>query len=516
VPKPLTAGTASAQEGPESGFSKRQKILLFALLAATAALKIAFALAWRGYMTGDDLEIVQTAAKYAAGLPYEPWELRCLFHPIVLVWPLMKPAVLLGASDPATLDLLAALPTILFSTLAVALVAVLALRWGFRGSTALAAAFLYAFAWLPLTFGATPYPRPISTAFLLAAFVLVTTRRSAIPACLTAGVLAGAAFAVRWSEGVILLPLLGWTLWRFRDARRLAAILAGFAAGAALCAGLVDWLTWGRPFASLFAFVRIMGLEMPAAMLEREKPFSWYFVTVLRWAGPVLLLLLLPALRTRRARASILIFASIVVMLSGFGAKEWRYLQGAIPFLAIGAAAGWERIRESGHRGLAAAALLLCIPYGVERSVTLLRDKTAAGIDAARYFRAMRPAPKILALEQTWAYGDRLWLPEGVEIREIEYRKPLRPRAIGDSAAGADVTGVYALHLDRACLRALADLGFRPLVSFRRGTSYECSLFGRGAFAPPRRGRQASENPPAQEGPTPPQPTPAPARASRG
>lgn len=524
--KPFSSGTANAGT-PAGEFSRRQKSLLLVLLAVTAALKVALAATFRGYLTGDDLEIVETAARYAAGVAYRPWELRCLFHPIVLVWPVMRPAVLLGASDPATLDLLAAVPTILFSTLGVALVAALALRWGFRAPAALAAAFLYAFAWLPLGFGASPYPRPISTALFLAAFVLATAQRRAIPACFAAGTLAGAAFAVRWSEGIVLLPLLGWTLWRFRDSRRLLAILGGFASGAAVCAGLVDWLTWGRPFASLFAFVRIMWLEVPEARLLQEEHFPWYFRTALRWAGPLLLLLLIPAVRERRARPAIVIFVAVVILMSGFAHKEWRYLQIAIPFLAIAAAAGWERLSESGwlRRGLAAAALVLCIPYGLERTVTLLGDKRLAGLDAARFIRAMHPAPRILALEQQWAYGEHLWLGNDVEIREIEYNKPFHPGAIREAASEADVAAVYAAHLDRRSLVELASLGFRPLVSFRRGTSYECSLFGRGVFAPLRRetsaplrdgvSDRASENPSVREGPLPPRPTPAPARAPR-
>ncbi len=419
-------------------------------------------------------------------MDYHPWELRCLFHPIVLVAPVLKAAVLLGVSSPAMLDFLASLPTILFSTLGVALCALLALRWGFRGSSALAAAFLYSVAWLPLTFGSVPYPRPISTALFLAAFVLVTARSRPMPACLAAGVLAGAAFAVRWSEGVVLLPLLAWTLWRFRDARRVGAILAGFAAGAALCAGLVDWITWGRPFASLFSFYRILWLEIPLSRLQAEDRFPWYFRTSLRWAGPVLLLLLIPAVRERRARPAMAVFLATVILMSGFAHKEWRYLQIAIPFLAIAGAAGWDRLRDGGRRGLAAAALVLCVPYGLERTVTVLRDKVQSGIEAARFIAAMRPPPRVVALEQQWAYGEHLWLGNDVEIREIEYSKPIHPAAIRKAASGADVAAVYAWHLDPQSLAELAALGFRPIVSFRRGPSYECSVFGRGAFAPLR------------------------------
>jgi hypothetical protein len=406
----------------------------------------------------------------------------------------MKAGVLAGATDPATLDLLAALPTLFFSSLSVVLVALLARRWGWPVPAALAAAFLYGAAWLPLAYGASPYPRPISTALLLAAFVFATSERRPAAACLAAGALAGAAFAVRWSEGVVLVPLLGWTYWRFRDLRRCAALLAGFAGAACLCAGLVDWLTWGKPFASLFAFVRIMWLEIPEARLAREEGFGWYLYSLLRWLGPILLVLTLYGARSRRSRPALAVGAGIVVLVSCFAHKEWRYLQAAVPFLAMAAAGGWERLRERGLRVVAAAALLLCIPYGLERASATLGDRVESGLAAARYIRAMRPPPRVLALEQTWAYGEHLWLGNAVEIREIEYNKPFRAGAIRRAAAGADVVGAYAQHFDRASLEELAALGFRPLVSFPRGKSFECSLFGRGAFAPePRRRDEASE-----------------------
>ncbi|MDQ6893237.1 MAG: hypothetical protein M3167_11240 [Acidobacteriota bacterium] len=438
---------------------------------------------------------MQAAAKYAAGVSYSPWVLRCLFHPLVLVWPVMKAGVLAGASDPGSFDFLAALPTLFFSSLSVALVALLARRWGWPISTALAAAFLYGVAWLPLAYGASPYPRPISTALLLAAFVLATSERRPSAACLAAGALAGAAFAVRWSEGAVLLPLVAWTWWRYGDLRRCAALLAGFAAGAFLCAGLVDWLTWGTPFASLFAFVRIMWLEIPDARLAREKGFVWYLYSILRWLGPILLLLILYGARIRRYRPALVLGAGIVILMSCFAHKEWRYLQAAVPFLAMAAAGGWERLRERGLRAVAAAALLLSLPYGLERASATLGDRVASGLAAARYVRAMRPPPRVLALEQTWAYGEHLWLGNAVEIREIEYNKPFRAGAIRQAAAGADVVGAYAQHVDRASLEELAALGFRPLVSFPRVRSFECSLFGRGAFAPraPRQRNGASE-----------------------
>jgi hypothetical protein len=472
---------APAPDGP-------RRTALAALLAATTAWKITLAVTWRGYLTGDDLEVVETAAKYAAGVRYSPWELRCLFHPLGFVWPVMKTAVIAGASSPATLDLIATAPALIASAISILLVERLACRWGLSSRAALAAAFLYAFAWLPLAYGGTPFPRPVSTAMFVGAFVLAASERRPRWSCFAAGALGAAAFAVRWSEGVALLALLAWTWWRFRDGRRLACIVSGFAAGAALCVGLVDWATWGRPFASLAAFVRIMWLEIPQSRLAIEEGFPWYLRTTLLWAGPILVLLLFPALRARRARPAIALFFSIVLLMSGFAHKEWRYLQVAIPFLAIAAAAGWERMRMGGRvsRALAAAALVLAVPYGLDRTITLFRHKVLSGIDAALFIRALSPRPRVFAFEQQWAYGERLWLGNDAEIREIEYGHPLRPRAIRAAAEGADVAAVYSLHLDRAGLDELHRLGFRAIRSFRSGDSYECSLFGRGAFDPSR------------------------------
>src|SRR4051812_2725105 len=97
----------------------RSRVLLAALLGTTAALKIALAWAYPGFHSGDDLEIVETAARYAAGLNYTPWAIRSLFHPLLLAYPMMKTGVAVGFSSPRWLTMLAALPTAAFSTLGV-------------------------------------------------------------------------------------------------------------------------------------------------------------------------------------------------------------------------------------------------------------------------------------------------------------------------------------------------------------------------------------------------------------
>ena len=131
--------------------------------------------------------------------------------------------------------------------------------------------------------------------------LLPKERRLVIPfVFVTSGCfLAGAAFAVRWSEGVVLIPLCAWTAWKFRSPRKVFAIAGGFALGTLLCAGITDWLTWGTPFRSLWEFFRIMFLERKGV---EDQPVWEYPYTILHWAGPVFVLLLIPAWKERRAR----------------------------------------------------------------------------------------------------------------------------------------------------------------------------------------------------------------------
>lgn len=463
---------------PGSPSPSRVRPLLFwsLLLGTTLALRLGFAWRFPGYLTGDDLEIVETAAKYAAGLDYQPWNQRCLFHPLVLVWPVMKLGTLAGAASPEALNFLATLPTAIFSTAAIPLVFLLSLRSGLSDGTARAAAFFYAFGPLALPFGATPYPRPISTALLLCAFLLASRPRTAVSALGLSGLAMGAVFAVRFSEAIALLPLLGWTWWRHRQVRALLAVLGGFLAGIALFAGLTDWLTWGEPLESFRQFLLLHRSFVRHPDPEPDR-VTWYFETVLRWAGPILLLLLLPAWRDRRARPPLAILLSLVLLQSLSPYKYVRYLQGAVPFLAIAAAVGWEDLRSRGREALAAAALVLAVPYGIERSLTLLRDKSQSAIAAARFITTLRPPPRVVALEQQWAYGERLYLGNGPRIRDIQPERPLRPEILRGAAAQADVLAVYTRDLSPAALREIARLGFREEKRFRRDTSLESTVF---------------------------------------
>jgi hypothetical protein len=291
--------------------------------------------------------------------------------------------------------------------------------------------------------------------------------------------LAAAAFAVRWSEGVVLLVLLADSWSRSRDPRRLASVCAGFAAGAFLFVGLFDLATWGAPFASLREYFRLLAAGAPPASPSTDQPFLWYFVTPLRWAGPLLLLLAALGWRDPRGRRAILLFGGTVLLLSIFRFKAWRYLQSAIPFLALAAAAGWERLRERSPAGrwLATAALLLAVPVGLERAVTLLRDKSQSAILAARHIAARLPDARVVALEQDWAFGGRLYLGNRPEIRDIPVSRPLAPEAVREKATGADAVAIYSKDSSPQVRALLEEMGFREDARFRRDASREVVVY---------------------------------------
>ena len=224
----------------EEGRGPSARGFLPALLLSTAGLKLALAWILPGFLTGDDVEIVETAAKYAVGLDYAPSGIRSMFHPLLLAWAPVRLGVAVGLSSPHWLTFLACVPTIVFSTVAIAVVYRLAIALGWSSSAARAAAFLYAVHWLALGYGATQFPRPISTCLLLMAFLLLADGNGASDApALGAGALAAAAMAVRWSEATMLVPLLCFAAGRSRRARPALLVFAGFLAASLVCVGVL-------------------------------------------------------------------------------------------------------------------------------------------------------------------------------------------------------------------------------------------------------------------------------------
>jgi hypothetical protein len=125
--------------------------------------------------------------------------------------------------------------------------------------------------------------------------------------------------------------------------------------------------------------------------------------------------------------------AGFVALLSPSPLKALRYVMFAVLLLAVAAAFGWEQLRGRGRAGRAAAALCLAISPALcaERTWHLMREKSQPAIAAARFLAARNPRPRSVLLQQQWAWGERLYLGNGVRIVNV------RPGSL-DAGVAAD------------------------------------------------------------------------------
>src|SRR5437764_4989413 len=176
-----------------------------ALVAVVAAAQLWLAHRYFGFLTGDDVEVLGEAFRRARGFPYKPWEIRNLLVPDALVAPVVWLGSWLGFDESGQMIFAATLPFIALTAVTVWLV------YRFGG---LLPALLFAAHWIPLGFGSTTYPRTLAACCVVAAALVVERWPFA------AGLLAGLAFADRFSEIVFVIPLL-------IVARRRGAVLLG-------------------------------------------------------------------------------------------------------------------------------------------------------------------------------------------------------------------------------------------------------------------------------------------------
>ena len=285
---------------------------------------------------------------------------------------------------------------------------------------------IYAFHWLPLAFGSTVYPRTVSTTLVLGAVLALSRVGRHATRGVVAGTLVALACSVRYSEGMYLLPVGMVALMsaenRGGSLRRVLGMFGGFATGAAVASGLVDAITWGDPLASLDALARFMLLGESAAGLSTQPPallpsggFSsgWRRRCCPPWLSRWV---------SRRARPAWAFIAVPLVILSLVHHKELRYLQGAIPFLAILGAAGFAVMRSRWRP--VAATTLLALTLVLEVLWCAGRRRQVDGGSDRGVAMASDPSVKVVALSQAWAYGDRLYFGNGVEVRDL----PTPPR----------------------------------------------------------------------------------------
>src|SRR5712691_3849469 len=281
--------------------------VLHYIIAAVILIQIFLAIRFFGFLTGDDVEVLLEASHRATGLDYQPWDVRNLIVPDVVV----APFVFLGGLRAAVITFIA------LSAITIWLVYRLALQWSGDERAAIAASLLFAFHWIPLGFGSTVYPRNLAMACVVAAALIVDRFPFA------AGALAGLAFADRFSEIIFLIPLLIIAKQRWR-------VIAGAIATITIDVGIYVWITYGSPFSSAIKFARLTLVEPDFASRVKYQSPLWYLYNLVRWCAPTLLVLLYFARKSMR-------WSFIIIPLLAFSIvrhKELRYLQVMIPFLA--------------------------------------------------------------------------------------------------------------------------------------------------------------------------------------
>ena len=177
---------------------------------------------------------------------------------------------------------------------------------------------------------------------------------------LGAGFLFGLATVLRCQNGALLAALVLIVLAKcgLRAAITLAA--GGFAA--LILGGLLDWVTWGKPFQSIIEYLRFNVIEK-GSELWGVSSRSFYLQTMLATNGLALLALVLGFLvglaRTWPVALLTLLFLAIH---SVFPHKEFRFLYPALPLFltcaAVGLAVLIEKLPLLRARPAASAAVL--------------------------------------------------------------------------------------------------------------------------------------------------------------
>jgi 4-amino-4-deoxy-L-arabinose transferase and related glycosyltransferases of PMT family len=330
-----------------AGWAVRQVSALFSKpLRAVASVSIAVflirvLLAWTspGFFSGDDVEIHEMTLGALLHQRWSVWDLRCAFFPMTFIYPAQRAAAVLGATSPQVLVLSGRVAVALLSTAAIPLVWWAARRLAPADSRVAVLSVLFlAVNKLQMSFGSSELPRPVSTVFVVAAFLCLVRERLLWSAM--AGMLLGVAVAFRFSEVVFLPAALITVGRRYRTDGAVLLFAAGVTAATTI--GIADALYWGHPFHSLLAAVDYTLVRGESS--RGHEPFWDYLRIVPSWSTWIVVMLAVAGSSRRHAETWWL--WTPVVLLSLFPHKESRYLLPVIPFLCIAAARGFLRIAE--------------------------------------------------------------------------------------------------------------------------------------------------------------------------
>jgi GPI mannosyltransferase 3 len=175
---------------------------------------------------------------------------------------------------------------------------------------------------------------------------------------LVAGMLLGLAAVLRY-QNAILFPIVV-IIVAARRSLRVAAWLSVGMILALLLGGLLDWVTWGKPFHALVAYLRFNLVEGGANQWGVAKR-GFFLRTMLACNGPALLVLVLGFVAgLRRTWPIALLVLAFLVVHSSVEHKELRFLVPVLPLFLLCATVG-----------LAALLARLPLTHGPRRATVL-------------------------------------------------------------------------------------------------------------------------------------------------
>lgn len=392
---------------------ERRELLLLLALALVARL-----VAWPfvdGFVMPDEyFQSLEPAHHlvYGHGVLAWEWEVGIRSWAVPYAYSaLFRIADLVGLAGPGDLPRVAQLANLLLSLL------VVSSSWRLgrtAGRTCALVAGALAAVFAPLLFFA---PRTLldcgSAAFLVAALARFaeatpsgdgTAEPPARRALLTAGLLLGVAYVFRYTAPIFFIGPALFLLAR-RDRAGLAQLALGFTL-VFVAVGALDWLTWGRPFHSLVAYLSFNVVEGHSARYGVESP-AWYLTTLVAQLGPLWFLSLalgvLGLARRGPLGACALGLAIGLSAMSVIAHKEERFLLPVLallpPFFALGFARLRARLHRVGPRAPVAAWACLLLAFGSSWLAWSRRDfsPNVGWLDAMRWVGAHDEVHGVLA-----------------------------------------------------------------------------------------------------------------------
>ena len=342
---------------------------LGALVAVAILLRLLFCFALPNVVHADEVfQILEQAGRIVFGRGYVPWEYAIGARSWLLpaaVAPFM--AVAASVSDRPEF-FIGALHVLLIVFSGVLVVAAFAMaRWA-GAAAALWAAGLNAI-WLENLYFAPHFLPDNIAAILLMAGLGIGYWQAGERAWrwVLTGLVLGLAFVVRVqlgfaiAAGIFMLCGLQW--------RRYLWLSAGFAVPL-LVLGVIDWITWGAPFYSVYVYVLTNTSGMSAVF--GVTPMSLYVALELHyWRLAAPLIILTVAVGAGRFPALAVVALVVAVTFSLVGHKEYRFIYPAIPLLLTLA-------------GIGSAEIIARLPHALARMASGLRQAGSAGASVAR------------------------------------------------------------------------------------------------------------------------------------